>query len=70
MATITIKINERSKAGKTLQNLIELLSSEPGVEIVTKESSYDPAFVQKINQARKEKGGKVITAENLWESIK
>ena len=70
MATITIKINERSKAGKTLQNLIELLSSEPGVEIVTQESPYDPAFVEKINQARKEKGGKVITAENLWESIK
>ena len=28
MTTITIKINERTKAGKTLKNLIELFSKE------------------------------------------
>jgi hypothetical protein len=36
MTTITIKINERTKAGKTLKNLIELFSEElKVVEIVS-----------------------------------
>jgi uncharacterized protein YggU (UPF0235/DUF167 family) len=40
MTTITIKINERSKAGKTLKNLIEFFSEElKVVEIISEKKS-------------------------------
>lgn len=70
MQTITIKINERSKAGSALQKILEVLKNQPGVEIITETEKYNTDFVKKINEARKEKGGKIVTAENLWESIK
>lgn len=34
MSTVVIKINERSKAGKMLRDLLELISDKPGVEII------------------------------------
>lgn len=34
MATITLKINERSKAGKMVKDLLELIADKPGVEII------------------------------------
>ena len=71
MQTITIKINERSKAGIALKKMLEILETQPGVQIVEEERSpYNPEFVEKINTARKEKGGKIVTSENLWQSIK
>jgi len=68
---VTIKINERSKAGKTLLDLAKLLSkSSKGIEIKTEssESPYDPEFVKKIRKAEKEKST-VIETDKLWESI-
>jgi uncharacterized protein YggU (UPF0235/DUF167 family) len=49
MTTITIKINERTKAGKTLKNLIELFSEElKVVEIVSvKKSKKQSAILPK-----------------------
>lgn len=72
MATITLKINERTKAGKALKDLIDALAGKPqtGVEIVEEKSPYNPEFVKKIQKARNEKGGKIVTSENLWQSIK
>ncbi len=34
MATITLKINERSKAGIALRNLLDVLKTQPGIEII------------------------------------
>lgn len=70
MQTITIKINERSKAGNALQKIIDILKTQPGVEIISENEKYNPEFVKKVLDARNEKGGKKVSADNLWESIK
>lgn len=46
MTTITIKINERAKAGKTLKNLIELFAEElKVVEIFFIRKSIKPTTI-------------------------
>jgi DICT domain-containing protein len=51
--------------------MLEILETQPGVQIVEEERSpYNPEFVEKITAARKEKGGKIVTSENLWQNIK
>ena len=70
MQTFTIKINERSKAGIALQKMLEILKTQPGVEVVSNDSElYNPEFVKKIKAAKEDKGGKIVTAENLWQNI-
>ena len=70
MATLTVKINERSKAGKMLKDLLDLISDKPGVEIIEeKKSPYNPEFVKKIKRAEKEKGTVMKSAASLWESL-
>lgn len=70
MTTITVKINERTKAGKTLKSLIELFSKEnKGVEIVENESPYDPEFVKKILDADKRGKFTEINPKDVWGSI-
>lgn len=70
MTTITIKINERTKAGKALKNLIEFFSKEhKGIEIVSdKKSGYNAEFVQKIKEADKQKGI-IIDPNDVWGSL-
>lgn len=69
MQTITIKINERSKAGIALKKMLEILETQPGVQIVEKERSpYNPEFVKKIKAAEKQKGI-VIDTNDIWESL-
>lgn len=47
MTTITLKINERTKAGKALLSLLEFFTKESkGVKMV--ESPYDPEFVAMV----------------------
>jgi len=73
MTTITIKINERTKAGKTLKSLIELFSKEnKGVEIVEEKNPYSLEFLEKVKRAEENiKNGKTtrIDPKNIWESI-
>ncbi|TDX86382.1 DUF2683 family protein [Epilithonimonas xixisoli] len=73
MTLITLKINERTKAGKMLKDLIELFSKEnKGVEIVSDDSSYEVDFEEKIKNAEEDiKNGKAIriNPKNIWESI-
>lgn len=72
MATITVKINERSKAGKMLKDLLELLADKPGIEIIEEKSPYNPEFVQKIKKAEQEiKEGKVkvLNTKDVWGSL-
>ncbi len=65
---LVAKIDQRSKEAKAL---IEYLKQLPFVKIEqTDKSPYNPEFVKKINKARSEKTGKIVTADNLWVSIK
>jgi len=65
---LLVKIDPRSKEAKAL---IEYLKKLSFVTIEESEKSpYNAEFVKKISKARSEKTGKVVTAENLWQSIK
>lgn len=70
MTTITIKINERTKAGKALKNLIEFFSKEhKGIEIVSdKKSEYNAEFVKKIKKSDKRKGI-IVDPNDVWGSL-
>jgi len=69
MQTITIKINERSKAGIAFKKMLEILETQPGVQIVEEERSpYNPEFVKKIKDAEKQKGI-VIDTNDIWGSL-
>jgi hypothetical protein len=71
MATVTIKINEKSQAGKTFLEMVKFFHSKKNViEIVEEKSPYNPKFVKMIKESAKEKGGKVLKTRNVWESIK
>lgn len=41
MATITLKINERSKAGIALRNLLDVLKTQPGIELIEDKTPND-----------------------------
>jgi hypothetical protein len=69
MTTVTLKINERSNAGKLMTKFLEFISDQPGVEIVEEKSPYNPEFVKKINKSRSSKNLHVIPTDKLWESI-
>jgi len=70
MATITLKIDERTSTGKAIKNMILALVNVPDVEITSDDTEvYNAAFVKKIKKARAEKGGIVVNPDNLWESI-
>lgn len=83
MTTITLKINERTKAGKTLKNLIELfLKENNGVEVVSDESNPiigysgkgEPLTIKALNtklkRAEKDyKSGRTTSDEDLAKEI-
>jgi hypothetical protein len=69
METITIKINERSKAGKMVKDFLELISKNPGVEILEEKDEYNPEFVAKVLESAASKNRTRVTSKNLWESI-
>jgi len=73
MQTITIKINERSKAGIALKKMLEILETQPGVQIVEEERSpYNPEFVKKIKESEeqiKEGKYKVVNTKDIWGSL-
>ncbi len=76
---ITIKINERTKAGKAILTLAKILSEtnkgvivEKGLASVKEEKKYNKAFITMIKDAEKEiKAGKTktINPENIWPSL-
>ncbi len=73
MQIITIKINERSKAGIALKKMLEILETQPGVQIVEEERSpYNPEFVKKIKKSEqqiKEGKYKVVDTKDIWGSL-
>ncbi|HEX7585003.1 MAG TPA: DUF2683 family protein [Prolixibacteraceae bacterium] len=67
MASVTIKINTRTKKTQYLFGLIsEIAKSDKNVEIIDPgESPYNEEFVKEIQKSRASKG-KVIKTEDLW----
>jgi hypothetical protein len=73
MITITIKINERTKAGKAFIAMSEsFLAGVNGIEIIESKSSnkddqdpYDQVLVKKVLKAAKSKNRTRVEAENL-----
>ena len=65
MATITLNINERSKFGKAILELIKIgISENKGVELVKIPND------ETINAIKEVNSGKIIRAENAYELIK
>ena len=55
MTTITLKINERSKVGIALRNLLEVLKTQPGIEIIEDNDSnkrFNSETIKAINDAK------------------
>jgi len=71
MATLTLKINEKSKAGKAILAMIDALTEKPrsGVEVVEEKSPYDPEFVKKIKDAVKRGKYTEIDPNDVWGSL-
>lgn len=81
MTTITIKINERTKAGKAFMAMSEsFFKGVEGIEIIETdskkikktESLYSPEFVEKIKKAEKniKKGEtKTLNPDDIWGSL-
>jgi len=67
MATVTIKINTRTRKTQYLMGLIsEIAKTDKNVEIIDESSSqYNEEFVKEIQKSRASKG-KVINTEDLW----
>jgi len=71
MATITLKINQRTSYGKALWELIKVgINEKKGVEEVKEKSPYNPEFVKQVLDAYKnDKRYEVKDVEALWESL-
>ena len=76
MTTFTIKINERTKAGKAFRAMTEtFLKDAKGIEIVEnaiekEDEIYNPEFVKMIKEADKRGNYKTINPNDLWGSLK
>ena len=76
MTTITIKINERTKAGKAFMAMSEsFFKGVKGIEIIEtnsdkdEESPYDPEFVAMIKKAQKSKKRTIVDPNDVWGSL-
>lgn len=82
MTTVTIKINERTKAGKAFMAILSetFSNSVDGVEIVETDSKklikeksiYSPEFIAKVKKAEENiRQGKTtrLNPEDIWGSI-
>jgi hypothetical protein len=74
MTTLTVKINERTKAGSELMSVLKAFAKRSGVKVVKEEEDapYDSEFVEKILASQEEvKQGKYkeLDPKNLWESL-
>ena len=81
MTTLTIKINERTKAGKAFMAMSEYFcKGVEGIEIIESDSKkikvekniYSPEFIAKVKKAEKNiKEGKTtrLNPEDIWGSI-
>lgn len=73
MTTITIEINQKSKAGKALLDLVTAMSKEGNtVKVISSEdaSPYHPEFVKMVKESSANKSRtRVDNVNELWESL-
>lgn len=71
MATITLKINERTGKGKVfVQFLKEFITDNKSVEIIEEKSPYNPEFVKMVKKsAASKKRYQVDNVDELWKSL-
>lgn len=78
MTTITLKINERTKAGKAFMAMSEIFfKNVEGIEIVETdseklkkdESSYDAEFVKMVLKSAKSKKSTEVNPNDVWGSL-
>ena len=78
MTTITIKINERTKAGKAFMAMSEsFFKGVNGIEIIEletkkpnkKEETYNPEFVKMVLDAKKRGNFTTIDPKDIWGSL-
>ncbi|MBF4492802.1 hypothetical protein IRZ83_10285 [Flavobacterium sp. JLP] len=78
MTTVTIKINERTKAGKAFMALLSeaFTKGTDGVEIVEtdskklkKEDSYNPEFVKMVLESAKRGDYTEVDPKDVWGSL-
>lgn len=75
MTTFTIKINERTKAGKAFIAMTETFFKDvKGIEILetstqTEDEIYNPEFVKMIKDADKRGNFKTIDPNDIWGSL-
>jgi hypothetical protein len=72
MSTITLKINERSKAGKALKAMLDILLNQPGVEIIDsqkEETIYNTEFVAMVKKSAASKNRTKVDPKNVWAGL-
>ncbi len=76
MTTLTIKVNEKTKAGKAFMAMSEnFFKGVKGIEIIEKEheieeeSPYNPEFVKMVLESAKSKNRTVINPNDIWGSL-
>jgi hypothetical protein len=72
MERIVLNVNPKSKAGKMLKDLLDLIADKPGVKVVEEKSPYNPEFVEKIKRAEKqiEEGDFIVLdTKDVWGSL-
>lgn len=71
MTTITLKINDKSTAGRTFLAFLRIfVAKEKAVEIVEEpKSPYNPEFVEMVNRAEKSKNRTEINPDDVWGSL-
>ncbi len=74
MTTITLKINEKTKKGKAFLEMARVFFTDSKeielIEVSEENNTYNRDFVAKIKNATKEEGRVMVSAEQLWETIK
>ena len=76
MTTITIKINDRTKAGRAFIAMSEsFFKGVKGIEIIETDSNkievslYDPEFIAMVKKAQKSKNGTIVDPNDVWGSL-
>lgn len=76
MTTLTIKVNERTKAGKAFMAMSEnFFKGVKGIEILANEDkyvekkSYNPEFVKMVLDAAKTEKRTIINPNDIWGSL-
>ena len=71
MTTLTIKVNEKKKGGKTFLELIDLINSKEKnvIEVIEEKSPYNPEFVKMVLKSAGSKKRYRIETDKLWETV-